>query len=173
MLRKFFVVAALMIVPAMATTANAQFKAGDFELTLGGNGANNRGFTAGSFGVAGSIGYFFTPNIEVALRQSANYSHPASNVSDQFLGSTRAAIDYNFDFGKFVPYVGVNGGYNYGTRGFTDTWEVAPEAGIKFFLNSTTFLLGQAEYQILFHNASQASFNRGSWVYSIGLGLRL
>jgi hypothetical protein len=50
---------------------------------------------------------------------------------------------------------------------------VAPEAGVKYFLNSTTFIFGQAEYQILFRSGHSASFDRGSWLYTLGLGLRL
>ena len=45
-------------------------------------------------------------------------------------------------------FVGGNIGYSYGTNGVHDTWEVAPEAGVKWFLNSTTFVYFRVEYEI-------------------------
>jgi len=83
------------------------------------------------------------------------------------------AADYNFDFGKWVPFAGANFGYSYGNHGYEDTFEVAPEAGLKYFLNTTTFVFGLAEYEIFFRNGHGADFDRGSWVYSLGLGVRL
>jgi len=79
MLRQVFGKSLLVPMLALATlslwpaTSQAQFKPGDWELTLGGSGANNREFTAGSGGVSGSIGYLFTQNIELAFRQNATY----------------------------------------------------------------------------------------------------
>jgi hypothetical protein len=161
---------ALVTLAAWPSTSQAQFKQGDWELTLGGSGSNNRQFTAGGGGVSGSIGYFFTKEIEFAFRQNANYS--SNGNTDQFIGDSRVAADYHFEFGKFVPFAGANFGYSYGNRGFQDTFEVAPEAGAKYFLNSTTFLFGLAEYEIFFRSGHGATFNRGSFVYSLGLGLR-
>jgi hypothetical protein len=169
MLRKFLVVAALALIP---TFAKADFKPGDLELTLGGSGAANKALTTNSISVNGSLGYFFTKDLEVSLRQSAAYSKVAHG-SDLFTGSTRGAVDYHFDLGNWRPFVGGNLGYAYGTHGFTSTWEVAPEAGVKYFLNSTTFIFGQVEYQIFFRHGHGASFDKGSFVYSLGLGLVL
>ena len=170
MLRKaFFVVAALALIP---TVAKADFKAGDLELTLGGSGAASKALTTNSESVTGSLGYFITKDLEISIRQAASYSK-INHGGDLFSGSTRAALDYHFDLGNFKPFVGGNLGYAYGTHGFTSTWEVAPEAGVKYFLNSTTFLFGQVEYQIYFRHGHGASFDKGSFVYGLGLGVVL
>jgi outer membrane protein W len=170
MLRKFlFVVAAIALIP---TITKADFKAGDLELTLAGSGASNKQLTTNSISLNGSLGYFMTKDLELSLRQSASYSKIAHG-GDLFSGSTRVAVDYHFDLGNFRPFVGGNLGYAYGTHGFSDSWEIAPEAGVKYFMNATTFLYGQIEYQIFFRNGNGPSFNQGSFVYSLGLGLIL
>jgi hypothetical protein len=166
MLRKaFLVVAALVLMPSFA---RADFQAGNWELTLGGSGSSNKGVTQGSFAFNGSLGYFFTKDLEVALRQSLGYTD--FNQGTTITASTRAAIDYHFDLGNWKPFIGANGGYSYGTNGVEDTWEVAPEGGVKFFVNSTTFIYGMVEYQIFFHHGN-GSFDKGAFVYSLGLGV--
>src|SRR5258706_4833754 len=73
MLRKaLFVVAALAMIPTVAQAQN--FQAGNWELTLGGGGSSNKGLTQGSFNVNGSIGYFLTKDLEIALRQQVSYA---------------------------------------------------------------------------------------------------
>jgi hypothetical protein len=171
--RKAFLIPVLALgaIALWPTTSHAQFKQGDYELTLGGTGANNRGFTAGSGGVDLSIGYFFTQNIEVAFRQ--NFDVASASGTTDFTGESRVAADYNFDFGKWVPFIGANIGGSYGNNGYKGSFEVAPEGGVKYFLNATTFIVAEAEYEIFFRNAHGNSFNGGSWVYSLGLGVRL
>ncbi len=171
MLRKFLFVAALALLPAIA---NAQPRAQDWEITLGGSGSNNRGFTQADFAVNGSIGYFFTPQLEVSLRQGISYAD--HNNGTDWLGNTRGAVDYHFTnlFGKFVPYVGANVGYAYGEN-FNDTWEAAPEAGLKFYVHERTFLFVQGEYQFFFRNGGGAGegFKHGQFIYSLGIGFNL
>ena len=172
MLRKIslaLVAAALTLVP---TTAKAEFKPGNLELTLGGNGASNRGLTEGSFGVNGSLGYFFTKDLELSLRQSVNY-FDGNQAGSSITASTRVALDYHFDLGAWRPFVGANIGYSYGNHGFRDTGEIAPEAGVKYFLNTTTFVYGMVEYQVFFRNGHGGNFDHGSFVYGLGLGVLL
>ena len=68
MLRKLFgaslVVAVMALVPSFA---KADFHAGNWELTLGGSGNANKGLTQGSFEINGSLGYFFTKDLEVSF----------------------------------------------------------------------------------------------------------
>jgi len=172
MLRKLFgaslVVAAMVLMPSFA---RADFHAGNWELTLGGSGSSNKGITEGSFDVNGSLGYFFTKDIEVAFRQNLGYSD--FNHGTTVSASSRVAVDYHFDLGNWKPFVGGNLGYFYGGSGVHDTWEVAPEAGVKYFLNSTTFAYGMAEYQIFFSHGNGAAFDKGSFVYGLGLGVVL
>jgi hypothetical protein len=169
MLRKFFVAMALMLLPAVA--ANAQFQAQDWELTLGGSGSNGPDFNGTSWAVNGSLGYFLTKEFEVGVRQSVGYTD--INVGSAWNASTRVFIDYHFDLGRWQPYIGGNIGFVYGDS-VKDTWEAAPEAGIKFFVNSTTFIQLSAEYQFFFDEGSDASdaFSDGQFVYGLNIGFR-
>src|SRR5688572_17756209 len=82
----------------------AQPQAGDWEFTLGGTGDANQDFDRGGAGVNGSVGYFFTQNFELGLRQSVIYD--ARRDDDEWAGSTRVAADWHFLLGKFVPFIG-------------------------------------------------------------------
>jgi outer membrane protein W len=171
MLRKLLVVAALGMLPVLA---NAQFQAGDKELTLGGSGNNGPDFNGTTFAVNGGFGYFLTKELELGVRQSVGYSD-LGNGGDgsSWVASTRVALDYHFDLNRWQPYVGANIGYVYGD-GVNDTFEAAPEAGIKFFVNSTTFIQLGVEYQFFFDKGSDASeaFSDGQFVYGLNIGFR-
>jgi hypothetical protein len=170
MLRKLFCVAALaaFLLPA---TAQANFDQGDWEMTLGGSGSNNDDFDAGSGAVSGSLGYFFTDALEVSLRQSVAYAD--SGPSDAWSGTTRVALDFHFDLGNARPFIGANFGGIYG-KGVEETFIAGPEAGLKYFVNTTTFVFFTAEYQFLFEDSDDISdtIDDGQFVYSLGLGFR-
>ena len=168
MLRKLMVVAALALLPAAA--AQAQFQAGDWALTLSGQGSHGPDLDGTAFGVNADIGYFFTKELEVSLRQTIGYSDLVQGTA--WNGSTRLAVDYNWDMGRWVPYIGANIGYVYGD--VNDTWIAGPEAGVKFFVNSTTFIQLGVEYQFFFDQGDDASeaFSDGQFLYSLGIGFR-
>ena len=71
------------------------------------------------------------------------------------------------------PFVGGNIGFVYGDA-VNDTWEAAPEAGIKWFANATTFVYFSAEYQFFFDENSDAgsAFSDGQFIYGLGIGFR-
>jgi hypothetical protein len=171
MLRKLMVVAAFALLPALA--AQAQFQAGDYELTLGANAAHGPDLNGVNFSGTGSIGYFLTKEVELGLRQSIGYTDTNPGGGSAWSASTRIAIDYHFDMGRWQPYIGANVGYVYGD-GVNDTFEAAPEAGIKFFVNSTTFIQVGVEYQFFFDHNSDASqaFSDGQFVYGLNIGFR-
>ncbi len=169
MLRKFLCVCALAVLPAIA---QAQPKAQDWEITLSGGGANNRGFTQAAFQINGSVGYFLTNEFELSLRQSVSYTdHNNGTLWD---GSSRLAADYHFNLGKLQPFLGANIGYVYGD-GISNTWEAAPEGGIKYYVHDRTFIQALVEYQFFFRNGGDADngFKRGQFVYSLGVGFDL
>jgi hypothetical protein len=90
--------------------------------------------------------------------------------------STRAAIDLNIplgDNGEWMPYIGANIGYVYG-KNVHDTWEAAPEAGIKWFVQQSTFIYFSAEYQFFFDSHSSAAnvLSKGQFIYGLGIGFR-
>ena len=171
MLRRLLLVAALAVLPTAA--ANAQFQAGDWELTLSGSGQNGPDFDGTSFAVNGQLGYFFTKELELSVRQTIAYTDIGGGDGSAWNGQTRIALDYHFDMGRWQPYIGANVGYVYGD-GVHDSFEAGPEAGVKYFVNSTTFVQVGVEYEFFFDNDSDASdaFSDGQFLYSLGIGFR-
>jgi hypothetical protein len=159
--------AALLMLP---TFSAAEPKEDEWELTLTGSGSSNNDFNAGGFGASASLGYWLSEGWEVLLRQSLIYANTESE-SGEYVASTRAALDYHFDFGRFRPFVGANLGVVYGSAA-DETGLAAPEIGAKFYVKEQTFLFGMAEYQFFFEDASDAdeAFDDGQFVYSIGIG---
>jgi len=63
----------------------------------------------------------------------------------------------------------VNAGYVYGDV-VSDHFEAGPEVGVKYYLNSTTFIYARAEYQFFFGGTTQSSDQQV--VYTAGIGFR-
>ncbi len=146
-------------------------RAGNHEITLSGTGSNNNDWDTGNFGISGSYGYYFTNAFEVSLRQSINWSG-AEDTDDNWNAATRIAADYHFfTDGRFRPFVGVNVGYIYGDN-VNNTITVGPELGLKYFVNDTTFVLVQTEYQVFLDSGDNVSnqFDDGAFQHTIGLG---
>ena len=178
MLRKGFIVAALAALFSLPTATKAEVT-NPWELTLGGGASNSNDFDGFTGSLNGSIGYYFTENLELSVRQSITYSDlvaDADGDSSSWNASTRVAFDIHFplgDRGHIVPFVGANIGFIYG-QGVDDTFAAAPEAGVKVYLNSTTFVFVLAEYQFFFETGGDAddAFDDGAFVYTVGLGFR-
>ena len=117
MLRKLMVVAALALLPAAA--AQAQFQAGDWALTLSGQGSHGPDLDGTSFGLNADIGYRY------------------GDVHNTFVAG--------------------------------------PEGGVKYFVNSTTFVQFNVNYQFFFDNNTDSAgdaFSDGQFLYSLGIGFR-
>ena len=169
MLRKGIVIVALCLLPAIA---QAQTSRGPFELTLGAAGNNGPNFNGVTAAGAGSIGVYFSDALELSLRQSAAYSDLGG--AHGWDASTRLALDLHLPItDSIVPYGGGNIGYVYGDA-VRDTFEAAPEAGIKIFVNSSTFIFVSAEYEFFFTSNSKAgdAFKHGQFIYGLGIGFR-
>lgn len=171
MLRSGLVLAALCLLPAMAS---AQVR-GPWEVVLSGNGLNGNKFNGFSAAANASIGYFITDNFEISAHEWINYSD-FSGVS--FFASSVGAIDFHLPLGdqnQFLPFIGANIGYVYG-HPVRNTWEAAPEAGLKWFVGPDVFILAMVQYQFFFRNGGSSSvtsgFNNGQWVYGLGVGFR-
>lgn len=170
MYRKILLVTllALMVGPVAAM---AQYQMGDRELTLSGSGSSDNSFDTTTFSTEVSFGYFYSDNLEGAIRQGvAVADQPGDN---SWNGSTRLAMDYHFDMQEFQPYLGVNIGYLYGDN-VNETFLGGPEGGLKAFVNETTFVILSVEYQVLFEDADDADdqFDDGRFVYGLGLGFK-
>lgn len=178
MLRKNLVLAALATLLAVPAVTHAAPPDRPFELTIGAGASNSNDFDGFTGNLNGSIGYYFTDKLELSLRQSVQYTDVGAGSANgsAWNGSSRLALDLHFplgDKGQIQPFVGANIGYVYG-ESVKDTWEAAPEAGVKVYLNNTTFVFVQAEYQFFFEDGGDAddAFDDGSFVYSLGLGFR-
>jgi hypothetical protein len=152
----------LLVLP---TFSHAQFKQADWDLTLSGTGSNDKDFETFNASATASIGYFVADQLELGLRPSATIGDGGS----QHLYNVGAFADFHFDIGKLVPFVGGNIGYQFGSEIAEDGWSAGPEAGLKFFLNNTTYVFGIASYQF---NLNEG-FDSGAFVYGLGLGVKL
>jgi hypothetical protein len=164
MLRKFYLVPVLALL-ALPALAQAQFEAGNYELKLAGQGANDKDFNGGTVSAGGSLGYFLTKEFEIGIRQSVAWSDLGAGSNWQ--GDTRAFLDWHFDMDRWQPYVGAFIGYVYGD-GVEDTWIAGPEVGVKYFVNSTTFIDINAAYGFDLKNG----IDEGSFFYGLGIGFR-
>jgi hypothetical protein len=172
MLRKLVLVAlfAMFLAPA---AAKAQFDEGDWEMFVAGSGASDSGFDNTSLSATLSIGYFFNDNLEAGVRQGITFVDTDAGGSD-FAGSTAGFVDYHFDLDRWQPFIGAFIGYVYGD-GVNDDGTYGPEGGVKYFVNSTTFIFVMCEYQFFFENDSNSAgeaFSDGQFVYTLGLGFR-
>jgi hypothetical protein len=175
MLRKGILIAALCLLPA---TAQAQDVENPWELTLGGGGFNSEDFDGFAFRVDAAVGHYFTEALEVSLRQSLQYNDfgTTGGGGSALDGSTRVALDFHFPLGdrsQWVPFIGAQIGYVYGDN-INDTFMAGPEAGVKYYVNSTTFVFAMAEYQFFFDSGDEAddALDDGQFLYTLGIGFR-
>lgn len=179
MMKSALLLAAAAGMLAVSSTASlaSPSDANQWELTLSGQGYNDVDFDGTTFGGNATVGYYFTPQWQVNLRQSVNYTDLTSgDEGSSWDGATRVGVDYHFDFGqdqRFIPFVGAEIGYLYG-QSTDDTFAAGPEAGVKWYVNDTTFIYGSVLYEFLFDSGDEAddSFDDGRFVYSLGIGFR-
>ena len=162
MLRKLVLVAlfAMFLAPA---AAKAQFDEGDWEMFVAGSGISDSGFDNTSLSVSLSLGYFFNDNLEAGVRQTIAFSDTEAGGSD-FAASTTGFVDYHFDLDRWQPFVGAFIGYSYGDA-VDDDGVYGPEGGVKYFVNSTTFIAATVQYVLPFD-----SDNDEFWQYSVAVG---
>jgi len=158
---------------AFALPAMAQPQSGDWEFTLGGGGSADNEFETGGAAVNGSIGYFFNPNLEVGIRQAVGFDKFSEQRDEEWSGSTRAAIDWHFTLGKFVPFIGANIGIDYNEH--DNAWNVAPELGFKYYVYEKTFLFTLAEYRWYWDKLENIDNNAdsGRFVFTVGIGFNV
>jgi hypothetical protein len=152
----------LFLVPAVS---QAQFKQGDWDLTLSGNGANDKDFETFNAAASAGIGYLLSDQFEAGIRPTVNISDGGS----EYLWNLAAFADFHFDLGKVQPFIGANLGYQFGGGDVDDGWSAGPEGGVKWFLNSTTYIFGTVAYQF---NLNEG-IDSGAFVYGLGIGVRL
>jgi hypothetical protein len=145
--------------------------AGDWEFLLNAGGSNDRRFTSGGFNLNVEAGYYVTDEVLVSLRQNVNWADQPGSGSSSVLG-TGVGVDYHFDFGQWRPFVGLTLGYVYGNA-VRNSWAMGPEAGLKWYLDNNTFIVGRVNYEFLFRSAGDLDDNwdNGRFNYVVGIGL--
>jgi hypothetical protein len=141
-------------------------RAGSWEAALAGSGTSSDEFDNNNFGITGSLGYYVTSWMPVGVRQTANLSFGDDVVGDDYIGITRAFVDFQAPLGAFQPYIGGIIGAQYG-KGIDDKPIYGPEAGLKYWVNESTFLFAQGEWQVVHGEA----FKNANAVYAFGFGL--
>jgi hypothetical protein len=143
---------------------------GDWEFTVGGAGSSDQDFDNSLGGVSGSVGYFLSDTLEVALRQTVSFSDSSGSGAD-YDGSTFVALDHHFGTERLRPFVGVNAGRLYGDT-TNNTWAAGIEGGLKYYLKADTFLYGMVNYAWAFEDADSPSdnFDDGAFLWSLGVG---
>ena len=145
-------------------TAEVGPRQGDWEGFIGGTGTSNGEFNDNALGVTGSIGYYVLKWLPVSLRQSY-VGRFGSKVNDRNDFATSIGADFQAPLGRFQPFLGWFGGYAYGTE---YSWVTGPDAGIKFYVNESTFLQGLFQYGLLADKDYE--WDDGRATYSIGIG---
>jgi hypothetical protein len=158
---------------AVAAPSLAVDQTEKWEISLLGSGSNDNDFDAGGFSASASAGYYFTDQFQVQGRQSVTYSDFGDS---SWSAVTRVGAFYHFNYSteqRLVPYVGGTIGYVYGDA-VSDTFVAGPEAGVKFFVNDTTFLFGSVTYDFFFDDGDEAddAFSDGQFVYGLGIGFQ-
>jgi len=165
MLRKLYLVLPVLALLALPAMSHAQFEAGNWTAEISGNGTAGTGGSFDTFnaGITTQPGYFLTKELQIGLRNSVNWSDGGSFRN----GNIAAYADYHFDMDRWQPYLGANIGYAYGDE-IEDTWIAGPEGGIKYFVNSTTYIDGFITYEWSLNNGPDA----GAYFYGIGIGFK-
>ena len=161
------VVVALLLLPAFALADQTTygFHKGDREFTLSGSGSSDHSLRRTDFTTSLSLGYFFSDGFEGALRQDIGLN---SRENSSWDGATNLAIDYHINLGSVQPLIGASFGYSYGDR-VDDRWVAGPEAGLKIFLNGTTFIRALVQYEF---PVADSFLSDGRFIYGLGLGVR-
>lgn len=172
-------VIACCLLGSLSMTASAQSSGfgparGDQEFSISGTGSSDRNFDSGNFGVTGDLGWYLSEQVVAGVRQSVNYaSIEGESIRDDFWnGSTRAYVNYHFLTDRARPFIGGSLGGVYGD-GVKNSAFAGLETGVKYYVQSKTYLLGRVEYQFLFSSTSDAADafqDDGAWAYTVGLG---
>lgn len=166
---------AVLGVGMLASPAHAQFEEGDIELRFDAFARNSVDFDGVEISFSGSVGWFFSDQFELGLRQGIQYNDFAGRNLN-----ADTSVFVNFHFGgagnPLQPFVGASLGYFYGDN-VRDTFYAGPEAGVKWFVgdNQDWFIFGQIEYWFFFRDSDEASDNidDGVFNYRFGLGVLL
>jgi hypothetical protein len=171
MSKKVIIGASVLCLIFPAATFAQGFRQGDKTFLLSGSGANDDDFANFVFNVEAYLGYFFTDNVSGTIQQGVSWIDVPGSDDDWAL-ATRLALDYNWNLDNWSPYLGVHIGYLWGDR-VRDTFIWGPQAGVRYFVNPTTFILGEIQWEIFERSGGTGeTFDDDRVVYTFGIGFR-
>lgn len=165
--------AALAVAILASSTAYAQPKPNDNEVQVGGGFFHTQGADTGNINFDGLYGKFLdNPAVQLGLRQSIQAT-VVDGGPDTWIATTAPFARYHFlgltDKDRFVPYLGASIGAVYNKDDIDGA--IAPEAGGKFFLNSSTFFTAGYRYDYYFDGVRVGNeTSDGNHLVTIGLG---
>jgi len=119
-----------------------------------------------------SVGYFFTPRVEVGLRQGLNYEF-VTGGANPWLATTVPYVNFHFLTGVFQPYIGAGVGVVWNNSNVTGT--IAPSAGFKAFVADNVYVNVGYTYEWFFtkidYNTVIDESSRGNHVIGVGVGI--
>lgn len=163
------IAAALAAAPA-AVQAEPGFQTGEWDLQLAGSANNGPDFDGTAISAAIAAGYFFTDELSLRVKQSVTFEDFSGGGN--LNGSTGLGLLYHFQVDdQLYPYVGANLGYAYGDA-VNDSFFAGPEAGVKYFVNDSTYIFLGVEYQFFFDKGDSVSnaVSNGQFIYQLGVG---
>jgi len=142
---------------------------GDNDIEIAGGFFHAQGSDSGAFSADLKYGYFLTPGWELGLRQGLNYNF-IDDRRDFWTATTTPFVHYNFNFGRFVPYLGGSIGVVYNDQKATGV--AGPNAGLKLFFDEQTYLSLGYRYEFYFSRFRDINnnTNQGNHVGNIGIG---
>jgi hypothetical protein len=163
------VVSALLLFASSSASVLAQPLAGDHEVEIAGGVFHRQGSDTGNLNLDLHYGYYLTPGWQLGLRQALNYNF-IDDARDVWTATTTPFLRYNFNFGRFVPYLGGQMGLVWNDRDTTGT--IGPNAGLKIFLTDQTYFTAGYRYDWFFTRLRDVedNTNRGNHVVNLGLG---
>jgi outer membrane protein W len=162
----------------IGSTAYAAQDQGSSEIEGTGGFTHAEGTNSGVLNANVSYGYFFTPNIEVGVRQTLTYNFNNSQTDDTWQASTVPFVNYQFRGlsaeDRFQPFVGAFIGATYNDKDTTGT--IGPQLGVKYFVNDSTFVVARYSYGWLFNDITLGDSgpfgdNKSSGNHAVNVGL--
>jgi hypothetical protein len=163
MKKKVLLAAGILCIAVSGIGFGQGFTGGDKAFTISGIGSSTEGFADNAFATEGELSWFLSDQWEFAIRQAVAIVDEEGS-DDEWAGRTRLALDYNFNMGTIVPFVGFAAGWQYGD--VEDTYIGGPEVGLRWFVNDTTYLQFRMEYECLADDLD-TGYN-----YLVGVGFR-
>ena len=161
-----------LLVLCLASAGHAQPYEGSQEVQGGGSFFHAIGSGAGTFNADVAYGYFPTPLVEVGLRQGYNLSQN-DGPGDVWNATTTPFIDFHFtdlwDRNYLVPFAGGFVGLVWNDQDLTGT--VGPEAGLKAYLSTDSFISARYRYEWFFDELESVQTTQdANHVVGIALG---